>query len=97
MRRPFTGEEIEVLWKEGLTGIYPLTGETIADQKKKGSKFWIIVDSDHKSLLTVRSLIGEVAVNPRPRKFFLPKSNNLTLDEQLEMVAEVFLQTSKKT
>jgi len=27
-----------VLWKEGLTGIYPLTGETIADQKKKGSR-----------------------------------------------------------
>lgn len=88
VRRPFTDEEKEALRREGLTAIYPLTGETIADQKEKGRKFWYITSSDNNSLLAVRSLMGDIAVDPRPNKFFLPKSNNLTLDQQLEMVAE---------
>ncbi len=88
IRRPFSSEEREVLAKEGLSAVYPLTGETIADQREKGRKFWYVAESDNNSLLAVRSLQGDVAVDPRPNKFFLPKSNNLTLDQQLEMVAE---------
>ncbi len=88
VRRPLNDEEKEALSREGLTVVYPLTGETIADQREKVRKFWYIAESDNNSLLAVRSLQGDVAVDPRPNKFFLPKSNNLTLDQQLEMVAE---------
>lgn len=88
IRRPLSTEEKEVLAKEGLTAVYPLTGESIADQKEKGRNFWYIVQSDNNSLVTLRSMIGDVAVDPRPDKFLLAKSNKLTLDQQLEMVAE---------
>lgn len=33
-------------------------------------------------------MFSEIAIDPRPEKFFLPKSNNSTLDQQLEMIAE---------
>lgn len=88
VRRPLSSEEREALAKEGLTAVYSLTGETIADQREKGRKFWYVAESDNNSLVAVRSLQGDVAVDPRSNKFFLPKSNNLTLDQQLEMVAE---------
>lgn len=88
VRRAFTEEEKKALAKEGITAVYPLTGETIADQREKGRKFWYIAESDNNSLVAVHSLRGDVAIDPRPNKFFLPKSNNLTLDQQMEMVAE---------
>jgi len=87
VRRPLTSEEREALKREGLTAVYSLTGETIADQKEKGRKFCQITESDNNTLLAVRSLMGDVAVDPRPDKFLLPESN-VTLDQQLEMVAE---------
>lgn len=95
-RRPLTAEEKEALRREGLTAVYPLTEETIADQRKKGRKFWYVTGSDNNSLLIVRSLIGDVAVDPRPDKFFLPKSNKLTLDRQLEMVSEFSYKLQRK-
>ena len=88
VRRPFSSEEKEVLAKEGLTAVYPFTGKTIADQIEEGRKFRYMASSDNNSLVAVRSIIGDVTVDPRPNKFFLPKSNNSTLDQLLEMVAE---------
>lgn len=88
IRRPFTDEEKEALKKVRLTAIYSLTGETIVDQIEKGRKFWHVAGSINSSLLTLRSFQGDVAVDLRPNKFYLPKSNYLALDEQLEMVDE---------
>lgn len=84
----FTQEEREVLAKEGLRAVYTLSGETIQMQKDAGRRFWYIASSDSGQLLSVQSMFSEVAFDPRPSKFFLPKSNNSTLDQQLEMIAE---------
>lgn len=78
----------KALKHEGLTAIYDLNGSTIAQQKAEGSKFGHITPADNNGVLRVPSLVGTVAFDPRPNKFFLPKSNRLTLDEQLEMTAE---------
>lgn len=78
----------EALKHEGLTAIYDLNGSTIAQQKAEGSKFWYITPADNNGVLRVPSLVGAVAFDPRPNKFFLPKSDRLTLAEQLEMTAE---------
>lgn len=94
--RPFSKEEKEALKREGLSAVYPLTGETIAGQKEKGRKFWHITESGDNSVLAVRSLIGDVAIDPRPDTFFLPKSNNLTLNQQLELTAEYSYKLQRK-
>ena len=85
----FSTEEKKALAKEGLKVIYPLTGESIDDQKRAGRKFAYIAPSDENRLMVMRSRLSEVAIDPRPEKFFLPKSNNnATLAQQLEMIAE---------
>lgn len=88
VRRAFTEDEMKALVKEGITAIYPLTGETIEQQKDSGRKFWYVADSENASMLVLPSLRGDIAVDPRPDKFFLAKSNSKTLDEQVEMIAE---------
>ncbi len=88
IRRPFTDEEKEALKKLRLTAVYSLTGETIFDQIEKGRMFWRLAGSDNSNLPTLRSFQGDVAVDTRPDKFYLPKSNYLALDEQLEMIEE---------
>lgn len=86
--KSFTDEEKKALAKEGLKVIYSLNGETIHDQKLAGRPFWYIAESESGSLQEVHAMFSEIAIDPRPEKFFLPKSNNSTLDQQLEMIAE---------
>lgn len=88
VRGPISKEILEALVREGLTAAYSLTGESIADQQASGRKFWHIASSENGSLIQVPSITGDVVVDPRPNKFFLPRSNNLTLDQQLERIAE---------
>lgn len=95
-RRLLSDELKEALKREGITAVYSLTGETIADQKENGKKFWRITESGDNSVLAVRSLIGDVAIDPRPNTFFLPKSNNLTLNQQLELTAEYSYKLQRK-
>ena len=86
--KSFTDEEKKALAKEGLKVIYPFNGETIHDQKLAGRPFWYIAESESGSLQEVHAMFSEIAFDPRPEKFFLPKSNNSTLDQQREMIAE---------
>lgn len=94
--KSFSKEEEEALKREGLKAIYTLTGETIQTQKDAGRKFWYIAPSDGGRLLVLRSRFSQVAIDPRPDKFFLPKSNNISLDNQLEMIAEYSRKLQKR-
>lgn len=67
--------------------MYPLTGTTIADQEKDGNPFWYITSAANNRVRTVRSLVGDVAFDPRPDKFFIAESNLLTPAQQSDMVA----------
>lgn len=88
VRRPLTKEEKEALAAEGIKVVYPFSGETIDTQRSNGRKFWYVASSQDDRLASLPSITGDVAVDPRPGKFFLPRSNNLTLDQQVEMIAE---------
>ena len=85
-REAFAPQEREALTKEGLV-IVRLTGQSIADQKSQGRPFWYITDGG-KRFLNVPSRTTEVAFNPNPSEFFIPRSNNSTLKQQLEMTQE---------
>lgn len=93
--KSFSKEEEKALKTEGKA-IYTLTGETIQDQKDAGRKFWYITPSEGGKLLVLHSRLSQVAFDPRPNKFFLPKSNNHTLDEQLEMITEYSYRLQKR-
>lgn len=84
----FTKEDKKFLKKEGISVIYALNGQTIHGQEHAGRPFWFIASSEGGSLLDVHAKYSEVAIDTNPNKFFLPKSNNATLSQQLEMIAE---------
>lgn len=78
----FSAEQRKGLERKGYL-VYSLTGQTIATLRDAGNPFW---STWHKgeAIEQVRSLLTEVAVNPK--NLFLSDSNRKTLDEQLEMV-----------
>jgi len=82
--QPFTDKEKKALTKDGYL-IYPFILETIQTQKEAGKPFWYVVDAESE-LKIVPSMVGEVAFNPSPERFFIPKSNNKTLEKQEEMI-----------
>lgn len=75
--------------------VYPLNGLSLKAQKAAGRPFWYIVHAGEK-FLTLPSMQSEVAFNPSPDKFFLPKSNNLTLSQQQEMIDEYSYKLQKE-
>lgn len=85
-RETFSEAEKKALKREGLV-VYPLVGLSIQDQKNAGQQFWYIIDAGEK-FLTMSSRATEVAFNPDPKKFYLPGSNNKTLDQQIAMIQE---------
>lgn len=83
----FDPESRKALTKEGHT-IYQIGGQSIAILRDAGRPFWSTWHKDYPDFEALTSRYSEVAINPNPDKFFLPKSNNVTTDEQLEMIAE---------
>ena len=83
--KQFSDEVRSALIKEGHV-IYQLAGQSIQDQIVAGRRFGYVVDAE--SVRTLPSRTGEIAFNPEPKKFFIPKSNNKTLNQQLAMIAD---------
>lgn len=83
----FTDEQREALTARGLV-VYELTGQSIASQRVRGSRFWTDWHKSYPKFEALTSRLSEVAFNPDPEKFFLPKSNNKTLSQQEELVGE---------
>lgn len=92
--KPFSKEALEFLKKKDLLH-YPLNGQSLKAQKLAGRPFWYIVDAGEK-FLTLPSMFSQVAINPSPDKFFLPRSNNLTLLQQQEMIDEYSYKLQKE-
>jgi len=78
----FSAEQRKGLERKGYL-VYSLTGQTIATLRDAGHPFWSTWHQG-EAIEQVRSMLAEVAVNPR--SLFLPDSNRKTLDEQLAMV-----------
>ena len=81
--RRFTDEAREALAKEGYV-VRELTGQSIASERAKGSRFWSTWHRDYPQFEALTSMQSEVAV--KPGKLFLPRSNNKTLIQQEEMI-----------
>lgn len=84
--KPFSKEALEFLKRKELLH-YSLNGQSLKAQKLAGRPFWYIVDVGD-NFLTLPSIQSEVAFHPSPDKFFLPKSNKLTLSQQQERIEE---------
>lgn len=81
----FSDEAREALEAEGYK-IYLLTGQSIRSLREGGKKFWSTWHRDYPEFEGKTSRLSEVAINPDPDRFFLPNSNNKTLEQQLRMV-----------
>lgn len=81
----FSEEAREKLTQEGYQ-IYALTGQSIRSLRESGRRFWADWHQEYPDFEAVKSRRSEVAINPDPKKFFLPESNRKTLDQQLAMV-----------
>jgi len=80
----FSPEQRKGLERKGYL-FYPLTGQTIASLRDAGCQFsstW----HEGDSFETLASRRVEVAINPK--RLFLSKSNEKTLDKQVAMIAE---------
>jgi len=80
----FTSEQQMILERKNFI-IYQLTGQSVVSLREQGYPFWSYWYED-EPLEAVVSFRTEVAINPHT--FFLPKSNEKTLDEQLSMMEE---------
>lgn len=89
----FSDEAREVLPKEGYR-IYTLTGQSIRSEREAGRKFWSTWHRDYPDFEALMSMHSEVAINPE--QLFIPKSNNKTLDQQLELITKFSKDLGKK-
>lgn len=80
----FSPEAREALDAKGFK-VYELTGQSIVSLKEQGEKFWSTWHRDYPDFESLTSRHSEVAINPK--KLFIPRSNNKTLEEQLGAVA----------
>lgn len=93
--KPFSKEARDFLKRKGQP-VYPLNGLSLQAQQLAGRPFWGIVDAGDKKLLTMPSMQSEVAFNPSPDKFFLPRSENLSFSQQQEMIDEYSCKLQKE-
>lgn len=91
----FTDEAREKLTREGHL-IYTIGGQSIATMRDAGRPFWSTWHKDYPEIEALTSTYSEIAINPDPVKFFIPRSNNERLDRQLEMVDDYSNKLSKK-
>ncbi len=84
----FSGEARQELEKRGFM-VYELTGqESIKSLREQGFPFWTTWHKDYPDFEAQTARASEVAINPDPRKVFIPGSNGKTLDQQLRMVSD---------
>lgn len=93
--RKFSDQTKDVLKQEGYL-VYPLTGQSIRSLREAGKPFWSTWHRDYPDFENLPSRLSEVAINPDPKKFFLPKSNSKTLTEQEEMIKDYSKQLAKR-
>ncbi len=68
--------------------VYELTGESIKSLRYSGRTFWSDWHQIYPDFEALTSRVSEVAINPNPKKFYIPDSNRKTLDEQLALVSK---------
>lgn len=83
----FSPDAIRFLRRKGYV-IYSLRGESLRDQMEEKKPLFNWVVNVDKGFLNLPSITGQVAFDPSPDGFFLPDSNNSTLKEQQEMIAD---------
>ena len=81
----FSEEQKNGLARLGYEYFYPLTGQTIASLRDSGNRFWSSWHNGDK-FEKVPSMGAEVALNPRV--FFLLRSNNKNLSNQVTMISK---------
>ena len=80
----FSPEAKKALESKGYK-VYELTGQSIASLREQGHPFWSTWhNKDYPEFEALTSRHSEVAINPK--KLFIPRSNNKTLEQQLEAV-----------
>lgn len=84
----FSDEARQELEKRGFM-VYELTGrESIKSLREQGLRFWTTWHKDYPDFEAQTARASEVAINPDPKKVFIPGSNRKTLDQQLRMVSD---------
>lgn len=81
----FSPEAREALEAKGFR-VYELTGQSIASLREQGKSFWSTWHKGYPEFEALASRHSEVAIDPK--KLFIPRSNNKTLEQQLEAVAK---------
>jgi hypothetical protein len=81
----FSPEQRFSLQEKGYR-FYELTGQSIASLREQGKPFWSTWHKDYPEFAALTSRHSEVAIDPK--KLFIPRSNNKTLEQQLEAVAK---------
>lgn len=79
----FSPEQREALEAKGFR-VYELTGQSIASLRAQGKPFWSTWHRSYPDFESLTSRHSEVAIDPK--KLFLPRSNNKTLEQQLAAV-----------
>ena len=89
----FSKEQKNGLARLGYEYFYPLTGQSIATLRNAGNSFW---SSWHKGdeFENLPSMGAEVSLNPRA--FFLFRSNNKNLSDQLAMISKFSKELGKE-
>lgn len=84
----FNTEARQELEERGFV-IYELAGtESIESLIEQGFHFWTTWHRDFPGVEGRTARASEVAIDPKPGKFFLPNSYSKTLDQQLQMIAD---------
>ena len=79
-------DEARVALKKQKFVVYELTGESIKSLRDSDRKFLSTWHQSYPDFEALTSRLSEVAINPDPKKFYLPNSNRKTLEDQLELV-----------
>lgn len=84
----FSGEARQELEKRGFA-VYELTGqESIKNLREQGFPFWTTWHKSYPDFEAQTARASEVAINPDPKKVYIPGSNRTTLDQKLRMVSD---------
>ena len=81
----FSDEAKTALGKRGFV-VHELTGQSIKSLRESGRQFWADWHKQYPDFEALTSRTSEVAINPDPKKFFINKSNNKTLEKQIKMI-----------
>jgi len=100
----FSPDLKEALEKKGFV-VYTIGGQSIKSEKEQGRKFrptwqdnyptfWHY--KDYEDFWNLTSMYSEVAINSDPKKFYIARSYDKTLNQQLEMIADYSKKLQRK-